>query len=65
MRAVWKGGSLHHHSRAEALHFDEHDESKNLHGKIVGPGTRKGTLLMQHFSCSCARRDSHGRLNCA
>ena len=36
----------------EALHANEHDEHKNLHGKIVGPGTRKGTLLMQHLSCT-------------
>mmetsp|Transcript_68379 Transcript_68379/g.160307 ORF Transcript_68379/g.160307 Transcript_68379/m.160307 type:complete len:281 (-) Transcript_68379:534-1376(-) len=36
-----------------ALHFDEHDESKNLHGKIVGPGTRKGTLLMQLEESDC------------
>ncbi|CAE7519936.1 CPK19 [Symbiodinium natans] len=36
-----------------ALHANEHDEHKNLHGKIVGPGTRKGTLLMQLEESDC------------
>ena len=31
----------------QALHFGEHDESKSLHGTIVGPGPRKDTYLLR------------------
>ena len=31
----------------EALHADDHDEAKALHGTIVGPGPRHDTYVLR------------------